>query len=359
MDTVNDMSIKKKLFGIMPDGREVYSYTLRNANGMKVKIMTLGGTIMQIKVPDRDGNFCDVIGGYDSLSSYLGADGYQGALIGRFGNRIARGKFTLDGVDYTLAVNNGVNHLHGGEEGFNAKIWDAVPTDGDEPSLELHYISPHMDEGYPGTLDVTVTYKLSSDNALFINYRATADKKTVLNLTNHTYFNLSGYADGSILDHELWIDADTYLPTDDTLIPTGELKSVEGTPFDFREMKVIGRDFYNDDTALKYAGGYDHCFNFKGGESKEPIKRAELYSAKSGRVMEVITDQPCVQFYSGNFLTNEKYPFKGGFTQKVQSLMCLETQHMPDSVNHRNFTDCTLDVGEVYDYTTIYKFSTK
>lgn len=353
------MSIKKKLFGKLDDGTEVYSYTLRNESGMKVKIMSLGGTIMKIKVPDRNGCFTDVIGGYDSLESYVGADGYQGALIGRFGNRIADGVFTLDGEKYTLATNNGKNHLHGGNVGFDSKVWRVTERDSEEPELEMSYISVDGEEGYPGTLGVTVTYKLTADNALSINYRAVTDKKTILNLTNHTYFNLAGYANGSILDHELFLDADTFLPTDETLIPTGELRSVKGTPFDFRTPKKIGKDFYADDTALKYAGGYDHCFNFCGGETEEPVKRAELYDEKSGRVMEVFTNQPCVQLYTGNFLNNEKYPFKGGFPQKQQSLLCLETQHMPDSINHEGFTDCILNPDEVYDYTTVYKFSVR
>ncbi|MBQ8141038.1 MAG: galactose mutarotase [Clostridia bacterium] len=353
------MSIKKKLFGTLSDGSEVYSYTLRNRSGMKVKIMSLGGAVMQIKVPDRNGCFADVVGGYDSLDSYVGGDGYQGALIGRFGNRIAGGTFTLDGVKYTLAVNNGKNHLHGGDAGFDSKVWSVAERDSDEPELVLNYVSPDGEEGYPGRLDVTVTYKLSADNALSIIYRAETDKKTIINLTNHSYFNLAGYADGDILDHELYLDADSYLPTDETLIPTGELRSVEGTPFDFREPKKIGRDFYADDPALKCAGGYDHCFNFRGGETDTPVKRAELYDAESGRAMEVFTDQPCVQVYTGNFLNNEKFPFKNGFKQRPQSFVCLETQHMPDSINHENFTDCVLNAGEVYDYTTIYKFSVR
>lgn len=353
------MSIKKKLFGVLPDGREVYSYTLKNKGGMKVKIISYGGAIVKIKVPDRNGTFSDVVGGYDSLDSYVGGDGYQGALIGRIGNRIADGIFTLEGIRYALAVNNGKNHLHGGAEGFDSKIWAVEELDSDEPELKLSLTSPDGEEGYPGKLDVTVIYKLTADNALSINYRAVTDKKTILNLTNHSYFNLAGYADGDILDHELWLDADTYLPTDETLIPTGELRSVEGTPFDFRVAKTIGRDFYADSIDLKYAGGYDHCLNFKGGETGKMERRAELYDRESGRAMEVYTDQPCVQMYTGNFLTNEKYPFKGGFKQKTQSFICLETQHMPDSINHSNFTDCTLDVGEVYDYTTIYKFSVK
>ena len=353
------MSIKKKLFGTLKDGTEVYSYTLRNANGMKVKILSYGGAINQIKVPDRNGCVSDVIGGYDCLDSYVRGDGYQGALIGRFGNRIARGNFTLEGKDYSLFINNNVNHLHGGQFGYNAKVWDVEEKDGEEPELKLHILSPDGDEGYPGALDLTVTYKLTKENGLVLRYVATTDKATPINLTNHTYFNLRGYASGSIHSLQLWMDADTYLPTDDTLIPTGEIRSVEGTPFDFRTPKEIGKDIGADDMDLKIAGGYDHCFNFAGGETKEPVKRAELYDPESGRVMAVYTNQPCVQFYSGNFLTNAEFPFKGGYPQQKQTLLCLETQHMPDSINHPNFTNCVLKPGEVYDYTTEYRFSVK
>ena len=353
------MSIYKDLFGTLDDGSKVYAYTLRNANGIEVKIMNYGGTVLQINVPDRNGVMADVVGGYDSLSSYVGGDGYQGAIIGRFGNRIAAGKFTLDGVEYSLAINNGANHLHGGLSGFDSKIWEVTEIDSDEPSLELRYTSEDGEEGYPGRLDVTVTYKLTADNAISINYRAHTDKKTVINLTNHSYFNLAGCTSGNILDHELWVDADTYLPTDKGLIPTGDIVSVEGTPFDFRTPKTIGRDFHADDTALKYAGGYDHCFNFAGGETGKIEHRACLYDSKSGRMMDLYTDQPCVQIYTANFLNNEKYPMKNGFEQKPFSFVCLETQHMPDSINHKGFTSCVLSPGETYDYTTVYKFSVK
>ena len=351
--------IKKELFGVLADGKEVYAYTLSNQNGMEVKILSYGGALAQIKVPDRKGCFTDVIGGYDCLESYVGGDGYQGALIGRFGNRIAKGNFTLDGKEYNMFINNGVNHLHGGEFGFNAKVWDVTEVDGEEPALVMHIVSPDGEEGYPGNLDLTVTYTLSKQNGLSLRYVATTDKATILNLTNHTYFNLGGYASGSIHPLQLWLDADSYLPTDDTLIPTGEIRSVEGTPFDFRTMKEIGKDIGAENIDLKLAGGYDHCLNFVGGETKEPVKRGELYDPSTGRVMEMYTNQPCVQFYSGNFLTNEEFPFKGGYKQVPQTLLCLETQHMPDSINHENFTNCVLRPGEVYDYTTEYRFSVK
>ncbi len=354
------MSVQKSLFGILADGREVFSYTLKNANGMIVKILNYGGTVTQLFVPDRNGCFSDIVGGYDCIESYVGGDGYQGALIGRYGNRINKGKFTLDGKEYVLYINDKDNHLHGGKIGFDKKIWSVeVICDGDEPKLKLHILSKDGDENYPGNLDLTVTYTLTNQNGLVIRYQATTDKATVLNLTNHTYFNLGGYASGKIHSHELMLDADTYLVTDEELIPTGEIKSVEGTPFDFRTSKRIGDGLAIDNRDLRLAGGYDHCFNFVGGETKESIKRAELYESVSGRVMSVYTNQPCVQFYSGNFLTNERYPFKGGYKQVPQTLMCLETQHMPDSINHEKFTNCVLRPDEFYDYTTEYRFSVK
>lgn len=356
------MSIIKEYFGTLDRNGEIadiYAYTLKNENGMKVKILSYGGAIAELSVPDRNGIFADIVGGYDSLDSYVCGDGYQGALIGRWGNRINKGKFTLEGKEYTLFLNNNGNHLHGGEYGYNAKVWEVTENDGDEPELKLHILSPDGEEGYPGNLDLCVTYRLTKNNGLVIRYVATTDKTTVLNLTNHTYFNLKGYNAGSVHSLKLTLDADTYLPTDKTLIPTGEIRSVEGTPFDFRSGKEVGQDINADNEDLIIAGGYDHCLNFVGGATAEPVWRGELYDAESGRLMQLYTNQPCVQFYSGNFLSNPKYPFKGGCKQIPQMLMCLETQHMPDSVNHANFTDCILRPGEVYDYTTEYRFSVK
>lgn len=353
------MNITKERFGTLCDGRDVFAYTLKNASGMSAKILDYGGTVVELRAPDKNGAFCDVVGGYDTLDSYVQADGYLGALIGRFGNRIANGKFTLDGVEYTLAANNGKNHLHGGTCGFDSKILDVTPCDGDEPTLLLRYTSPDGEEGYPGTLDVTVEYVLRADNALFINYKATTDKRTPINLTNHSYFNLAGFDFGNILTHELKIDADSYLPTDESLIPTGEIASVEGTPFDFREAKKIGRDIGQHHKDLLQAGGYDHCFNFTGGSRGKVEKRIELYHEESGRLMEVYTDQPCVQVYTANFLNDARYPFKLGIPQKTQSFICLETESMPDSPNHSGFTNTILSPGEEYNYTTIYKFGVK
>lgn len=351
------MSILKELYG-SHRGCEVYKYTLTNEMGMSVVISNFGATILSIRVPDKNGEVADVICGYDDLKSYVEADGYQGAIIGRFGNRICKGKFTLDGVDYNMHINNGPNHLHGGKEGFDKKIWSVKAlNEAAEPSISLFLLSADKDEGYPGNLAVTVSYALKNDGSLSIRYEATTDKRTIINLTNHTYFNLGGYDSGKIYDHELWLDADTYLPTDETLIPTGEIRSVEGTPFDFRLPKKIGSDIKTQDMDLIIAGGYDHCLNFVGGESTIPKLRARVNHRASGRVMEMYTNQPCVQFYSGNFLTNEKYPFKNGVPQEIQMAFCLETQHMPDSINHGNFTNVILESSEKYDYITVYKFS--
>ena len=344
------MSIEKNLFGKLSDGTEINAYTLKNGKGMSVRILNLGGIINELRVPDKNGCFSDIIGGYDCLDSYLEGDGYQGALIGRYANRLNEGKFTLEGEDYELYQNNNGNHLHGGKIGYDKRVWDVTAIDGAEPVLELHLVSPDGEEGYPGTLNIKVTYTLTDNNGLRIRYEATTDKTTIINLTNHSYFNIGGYASGSIRDQEISIDADTYIPVNENLIPTGEILSVEGTPMDFRKPKIIGE-------GLDAIGGYDHCFNFVGGASSEPKKRCEVYDSKSGRVMSVYTDRPCVQFYTANFLKNEKYPFKGGYKQMPQTFLCLETQCMPDSINHEGFTNCILKNGEKFDTTTEYRFS--
>lgn len=356
------MSIEKQCFGrLAMEGseEEVYVYTLRNANGMKAKILNFGGALKELWVPDRNGQLADVVGGYDSLGSYVYGDGYQGALIGRVGNRIAKGCFSLEGKDYTLAVNNGVNHLHGGAVGFSHKIWEVTEQDGEEPALVLRLTSPDGEEGYPGTLSVSVTYRLTAQNGLIIHYQATTDQTTILNLTNHSYFHLGGFHAGSIRSLRLRLDADAYLPTDETLIPTGELRAVEGTPFDFRTEKAVGKDIGAAHPDLLLAGGYDHCLVFTKRDEEGMLWRGELYDPESGRVMELYTDQPCVQLYSGNFLKNEAFPFKGNYPQKPQTFLCLETEHMPDSIHQPHFTDTVLRPGEVYDYTTEYRFGIK
>lgn len=345
--------ITKQYFGTLDDGRDVFTYTMRNDTGMQVRICDFGGTIMELRVPDKFGRMADIVEGYDSIRDYVLDTSYIGALIGRTGNRIDKGVFYLDGQKYEIFQNNKGNSLHGGKIGFSHKIWSVKAEDGVEPKLILTLVSPDGDENYPGTLTVTVVYTLLKSNALSIHYEATTDKKTIVNLTNHAYFNLGGYASGKILDHVLQMDADAYLPVDNGLIPTGEIRSVDGTPFDFREPKTIGKDF--DLTE----GGYDHCLCFAGGATKEPVLRVEVYEPNSGRLMQVYTDQPCVQFYSGNFLKSPEFPLKGGYPQNKQAAFCLETQKMPDSINHPNFTDTVLNPGETYTHTTIYSFSVK
>lgn len=348
--------ISRHYFGTLEDGREVYSYLLRHASGMSVRILELGGAVMELYAPDRLGRRTNVVAGYDSLRDYMLDTTYFGALIGRVANRIAKGKYSVDDREYAAYINNGPNSLHGGKVGFSHRIWSVKPLDGENPTLVLTLHSPDGEEGYPGNLDVTVTYTLSP-NALSIHYEAVTDQRTPINLTNHTYFNLGGYASGKILDHALRLDADRYLPTDENLIPTGELRAVEGTPFDFREPKAIGRDFFTDCEDLRLAGGYDHCLCFTDGETKEPILRAEVYEPNGGRLMQVYTNQPCVQLYTGNFLKNPKHPMAGGYPQIPQTAFCLETQKMPDAINREDFDEVILSPGERYDYTTVYKFS--
>ena len=343
--------ITKQYFGALEDGRSVYSYTMKNDAGMLVRISELGGAIMELRVPDKFGRMSDVVAHYDSVRDYMLDTTYAGALVGRVANRIDKGRFTLDGKQYQIFCNNGVNTLHGGRVGFSHRIWNVKAEDGEEPKLILSLFSPDGEENYPGNLNVTVVYTLKQ-NALAIAYEATTDQRTIVNMTNHAYFNLGGYASGKIHEHVLQMDADAYLPVGDTRIPTGEIRSVEGPPFDFREAKPIGRD-------IELAGGYDHCFCFAGGETKEPVLRIEAYEPNSGRLMQVYTDQPCVQFYSGNFLNKAEYPLKGGYPQTVQTAFCLETQKMPDSINHPNFTDTVLNPGETYKHTVIYRFSVR
>jgi aldose 1-epimerase len=345
--------------GLTADGRAVTGYTLYGKNGFRVTISDLGGVIWSMMVPDKTGRLTDVVAGYDSVADLEASSGYLGALIGRFGNRIAGGRFTLDGVEYSLYKNDGDNHLHGGKVGYDSRIWTVACEDGEEPALHLSYLSPDGEEGYPGNLNIKVTYRLREDMALEIRYVATTDKKTVLNLTNHSYFNLGGFASGTVLDHTLQLDVSDYLETDAALIPEN-IVSVKGTPFDFTTAKTLRQDFWVDDRcqALKIAGGYDHCLCFNGWQSGDKTVRYRGYleHTESGRRMELYTNQPAVQVYSANFLEDDGNRLKGGLIKSKQIALCLETQCMPDSMNHENFTPCTLDVGEVYDYTTIFKF---
>ena len=352
------MSIKLENAGVLASGDSVKVYTLKNAAGMEVSIMDLGGTITKWTAPDKDGKFADITLGSNTPQDYLTTTKYLGALIGRFGNRIAKGKFSLDGIEYTLPVNNGPNALHGGLKGFNAVIWKAIPIEGVEPGLKLTYLSKDGEEGYPGNLNVEVVYTLKADNSLTIDYTATTDKNTVVNLTNHAYFNLKGEGKGDILDHEIVLNADKYLPTDAGLIPTGELKPVAGTPFDFTTAHLIGERI-NDttDIDIKLGGGYDHCWVFTD-QSNKLKSVAMVTEPVSGRTMEVLTTEPAVQFYTGNFL-NGSATGKSGVKYERRYGFCLETQHFPDSPNQAAFPTTVLKPGETYKTTTIYKFGVK
>ncbi len=350
-------SVTTSPFGILSDNKAVTRYTLKNANGVEVSIINYGGIITSLKTPDKQGQFADIVLGYDSLSSYLKSSPFFGALIGRYGNRIAKGKFTLDGTTYKLATNNDENHLHGGTKGFDKVFWniEVLP---DSSSLKLTYTSVDGEEGYPGTLNTEVIYTLTDADELKIDYRATTDKKTVVNLTQHTYFNLTGDANQSILNHQLMLDAPQFLPVDKTLIPTAELKSVAGTPFDFNTLTLIGSRIAQEDEQLKFGKGYDHCWVLKPSDGKTARKIAELYEPTSGRVVEVSTTEPGIQFYSGNFLDGTLIG-KGGVVYKHRSGLCLETQHYPDSPNKPAFPSVLLNPGETYSTTTTYKFLVK
>lgn len=348
-------TISKEAFGQLPDGQQADLYTLTNANGMTVNITNYGGIITKLTAPDKNGQWADVVLGFDSLAPYLSGHPFFGALVGRYGNRIAKGKFKLNGQEYSLAINNGPNALHGGTKGFDKVIWKATEIKQDSVvGLQLEYTSKDMEEGYPGNLTVKVVYTLDNENALTIDYTATTDKPTVVNLTNHSYFNLTGLK-RDILDHEVTIASDSIVPVDTTLIPTGKLRAVEGTPFDFRKATKVGAGIDKvEDEQLKAGGGYDHCWVLKrSGDGLE--KFATVKDPESGRVMEVYTTEPGVQFYTGNFLDG-KLTGKGATYSKRFGL-CLETEHYPDSPNQPQFPTTTLNPGETYKTTTKYKFS--
>lgn len=334
------------------DGKAVQLYTLTNKSGASVAITNYGGRVVSINVPDKDNKMVDVSLGYDSVKSYRKeGEPFFGALIGRYGNRIGKGKFTLEGKEYQLQLNNGPNTLHGGTDGFFSKVWDAKQ---DGQKLELSYISKDGEAGYPGTLNVKVVYTLRDDNALQIDYTATTDKTTIVNLTNHTYFNLSGEGSDTILDHELMIAADAYTPVDSTLIPTGKLTPVKGTPFDFTTAKAIGKDIEKVDEQLKFGKGYDHNFVLNKNDGKTVV--ATVKSPKTGIIMEIYTTEPGLQFYCGNFMTGVDKDGKGGKSYPYRSAFCLETQHFPDAPNHPNFASTVLKPGETYTTSTTYKF---
>ena len=347
-------------FGATEDGSPVELYTLTNAHGLKAKIMTYGGIVTELDVPDRDGKLGDVVLGFDDLKGYLAGHPYFGAIIGRVANRVAKGKFKLDGKEYTLAVNNGPNSLHGGKKGFDKVVWKVEPTvPKDGPGVKLTCVSKDGEEGYPGTLSATVVYTLTNDDALRIDYTATTDKATPVNLTNHSYFNLAGPASGDILGHEIMIAADKYTPVDDTMIPTGEIKPVKGTPYDLTTPTKIGAhiDELKANPATKDPGGYDINYVLRGGD-KSPALAVRVTEPITGRIMEVYTTEPGLQFYTGNFLdgTNKG---KGGVVYKQHQAFCLEADHFPDSVNHPDFPSTILEPGKTYTQTTLYKFSAK
>jgi len=348
--------MRKTAFGKTADGQQVDLYTLSNDRGMEAAITNYGGIVVSLKAPAHDGSFADVVLGFDSLDGYLKEHPYFGAIIGRYGNRIAKGRFKLNGVEYKLATNNGENHLHGGIKGFDKVVWAARDVSTPQAAaLELKYTSKDGEEGYPGNLDVTVIYTLTEDNELKIDYSATTDKDTVVNLTNHSYFNLAGEGNGDILGHEMMINAAAFTPVDAGLIPTGEIKKVEGTPFDFRKPAAIGARINADDPQIRYGKGYDHNFvlDRKGGGLE---LAARVVERKSGRILEVLTTEPGIQFYSGNFLDGS-VKGKGGKAYQHRYGFCLETQHFPDSPNKPNFPSTVLKPGGKYQTTTVYRFS--
>jgi aldose 1-epimerase len=350
-------SVSRKPFGKTADGKDVYLYTLKNKSGMKVAITNYGGTIVSLKVPDRSGRMDDVVLGFDDLNGYLGKQAFLGATIGRYANRIANGRFTLDGKQYQLPINNPPNSLHGGPEGFDKRVWAPQEySDAKGDHLALRYSSKDGEEGYPGNLDTEVVFTLGARNELRIDYSATADKPTVVNLTNHSYFNLAGQGNGDILKHRLTLFASRFTPVDQTLIPTG-IRSVAGTPFDFRQPTAIGARIGEADEQLKFARGYDHNFVLDNG-GREPRLAARVVEPDSGRVLEVLTTQPGVQFYTGNFLDGSIHG-KGGKAYQYRYGFCLETQHFPDSPNHPDFPSTVLKPGEQFRSTTVYRFSTE
>lgn len=336
------------------NGKAVQLYTLTNTNGAKAVITNYGGRLVSLWVPNNNKGFTDVVLGYDSLRSYQKkGEPFFGALIGRYGNRIAKGKFSLDGRDYQLQLNDGINTLHGGFDGFFAQAWDAKKLN--RQTLELSYLSKDGEAGYPGNLTVKVTYELTNDNDLKISYAATTDKSTVVNLTNHAYFNLNGAGDSTITDHLLSIDADGYTPVDATLIPTGKIEKVAGTPFDFNKPTLIGARISDNNEQLKFGKGYDHNFVLRKAAGVQKV--ASVSSTKTGIVMDILTEEPGLQFYSGNFLTGADHDGKGQVSYPHRSAFCLETQHFPDSPNQPAFPTTVLKPGKEYKTTTIYRFT--
>lgn len=357
------IGVEQSDFGVTPAGDSVDVFTITNSNGMRMRVTNYGGIITSLHAPGQNG-MEDVVLGFDSLEAYTNetyesANPYFGAIIGRYGNRIDEAQFTLDGQTYTLQANNGPNHLHGGEPGFDEVVWSAEPFEtADSVGVVLTYTSPDGEEGYPGRLDTKVTYALTNDNEVALTYQATTTKATPVNLTQHSYFNLDGAGDETILDHELMIDADTFTPVDSTLIPTGQFRSVAGTPFDFQEPTPIGARIDADNRQLNIAGGYDHNFVLSRQESDSLRLAARVYGPDSGRLMEVFTTEPGLQFYSGNFLDGSLVG-KSGTPYQQHAGFALETQHFPDSPNQPNFPSTILRPDEAYTTRTVYRFSVR
>lgn len=348
--------VKREVFGKMPDGREVAIFTLTNNNGLKARVMEYGAILVSMEVPDKNGKTADITHGYDTLEGWLTNTSYFGATVGRFGNRIKDGKFTLDGKSYTLATNNDPGgipcHLHGGVKGFDKVLWSGRPSSGN--GVEFSYLSKDGEEGYPGNLNVRVTYTLTEANELIWEASATTDAPTILNLVHHSYWNLSGNPAATINDHELMLAAPDFLPTDIGLIPTGVIAPVAGTPMDFTKPRVIGERLEQDTEALKFGGGYDHCWVLEKGTGVRLAAR--LKHPASGRVMEISTDQPAIQFYGGNFLDGTAAG-KGGVKYAKRTALCLETEGFPDSPNQPSFPSSVLRPGQTYQHRMIHKFS--
>lgn len=345
-------------FGTTSGGEPVELITLRSPSGLEIDVSTYGAIVTRLLAPDRSGHLADIVLGHDSLADYAENRPYFGAIVGRYANRIASGRFTLDGVEYELAVNNTPNHLHGGDNGFDKLVWRAEPySTGEEGGVVLTLVSPAGDEGYPGELTVRMTYAVTALDELRIDYEASTDAPTIVNLTHHSYWNLAGHDSGTILDHELQIAASRFTPVDETLIPTGELRTVEGTPFDFREPARVGARIDQDDEQVRRGGGYDHNFVLDGWSGDGTLRPAAvLRDPASGRVMEVLTTEPGLQLYSGNFLDGSDIG-KGGTAYQHRTGLCLETQHFPDSPNQPGFPSTVLRPAETYRSTTVYRFS--
>lgn len=350
-------SVTKAPFGKLPDGQEVSVYTLKNKNGVELQVINYGAIVTSLKTPDKNGALEDIVLGFDSLQGYLTPAPYFGAIVGRYGNRIGKGKFKLDGKEYTLAQNNNGQHLHGGLKGFDKVFWNIEEVPSSEGvAVKLTYQSKDMEEGYPGNLNVEAVYTLTDNNEWKIDYKATTDKKTIVNVTQHSYFNLTGNVKRDILDHQLVLHSEKLVPVDKVLIPTGELKDVTNTPFDFRNATAIGARINDKDQQIQLGGGYDHCWVLS---SKDSLKlAASVYEPVSGRYMEVYTTEPGIQFYSGNFLDGS-LTGKGGVVYKHRYGLCLETEHFPDSPNKPEFPSVVLNPGETYSTQTTYKFATK